>query len=106
MKIPIIEGYRATTVSIAFFLASLASALSAVAAIETRAQLSNEHSSLYRFVDRLTPGDRVPWLAIIIPVFLTAFLSNIIALNILHLVFGYGAAYIIDDKYKHKLPKF
>jgi len=106
MKIPIIEGYRATTVGLAFLLASLASALSAVAAIETRAQLSNEHSFLYRFVDRLTPGNRVPWLAIIIPVFLTAFLSNLIALNILHVFFGYGSAYIIDDKYKHKLPKY
>lgn len=106
MKIPIFEGYRATTVGVAFLLASLASALSAVAAIETRAQLSNEHSFLYRFIDRLTPGDRVPWLAIIIPVFLTAFLSNIIALNILHVLFGYGSAYVIDNKYKHKLPKY
>jgi hypothetical protein len=106
MKIPIFEGYRATTVGVAFLLASLASALSAVAAIETRAQLSNEHSFLYRFIDRLTPGNRVPWLAIIIPVFLTAFLSNIIALNILHVLFGYGSAYVIDNKYKHKLPKY
>ena len=106
MKIPIFEGYRATTVSTAFFLASLATALSAVSAIEVRAQLENKNSVLYRFVDRLTPGNRVPWLAIIIPVFLTAFLSNIIALNILHILFGYGSAYIIDDKYKHKLPKF
>lgn len=106
MKIPIIEGYRATTVGLAFLLASLASALSAVSAIEVRAQLENKDSRLYRFVDSLTPGNRVPWLAIIIPVFLTAFLSNIIALNILHVIFGYGSAFIIDDKYKHKLPKY
>jgi hypothetical protein len=106
MKIPIIEGYRATNVRIAFFLASLATALSAVSAIEVRAQLENKDSRLYRFVDRLTPGDRVPWLAIVIPVFLTAFLSNIIALNILHVFFGYGSAFIIDDKFKHKLPKY
>jgi hypothetical protein len=106
MKIPIIEGYRATNVRIAFFLASLATALSAVSAIEVRAQLENKDSRLYRFVDRLTPGDRVPWLAIVIPVFLTAFLSNILALNILHILFGYGSAFIIDDKFKHKLPKY
>lgn len=106
MKIPIIEGYRATSVSIAFFLASLATAISAVSAIEVRAQLENTNSALYRFVDRLTPGDYVPWLAIIIPVFLTAFLSNIISLNILHIFFGYGSAYVIDNKYKHKMPKY
>lgn len=106
MKIPIIEGYRATTVGLAFFLASLATAISAVSAIEVRAQLENTNSALYRFVDSLTPGNRVPWLAIIIPVFLTAFLSNIIALNILHIIFGYGSAFIIDDKFKHKLPKY
>lgn len=106
MKIPIFEGYRATNISIAFLLASLTSALSAVSAIEVRAQLADKESVLYHFIDRITPGDEVHWWAIITPVFLTAFFSSIIALNILYVFFAYGSAFIIDDKFKHKLPKY
>jgi len=106
MKVPIIDGYRATTVSTAFLLASLATAISAVAAIETRVQLLNERSYIYNLMNEFTPGHRIPWLATIIPVFLMALLTHITALNLLHIFFGYGAAYVIDDKYKHKLPKY
>ena len=106
MKIPIFEGYRSTNVGIAFLLASLTSALSAVSAIEVRAQLENKESLLYHFIDQVTPGDEVNWWAIITPVFLTAFLSSLIALNVLYVLFGYGSAFIIDDKFKNKLPKY
>ncbi len=82
MKIPIFEGYRATNISIAFLLASLTSALSAVSAIEVRAQLENKESVLYHFIDKVTPGDEVHWWAIIIPVFLTAFFSRHQKLNL------------------------
>ena len=106
MKIPLIKGFLATRISVAFLLSSLVVAISAVLAIEMRMQLENEKSSIYEIINNIIPGNSLSLSVKMIIVCLTAFIANLLTLNILHILFGYGSAYIIDDKFKQILPKY
>ena len=104
--IPLIEGFRANTTIKAFILASLVTAISAVVAIETRRELDNTKSSLYITVNNWFPGKKLGSVAIIFFVFVTTFLTSFLVYNLLHLLFAYGSAMIIDKQYNKALPRY
>jgi len=104
--IPLIEGFRANTTIKAFILASLVTAISAVVAIETRRELDNTKSSLYIIVNNWFPGKKLGSVAIIFFVFVTTFLTSFLVYNLLHLLFAYGSAMIIDKQYNKALPRY
>ncbi len=106
MNIPLIKGFKSTDISKAFILNALAIAMSAVVAIEMRVQLENEKSTLYIELNKLLPGKTISSLVKIIIVFMSAFITSMVVCIILHLLFGYGAAMIIDNKFKHKNPVY
>lgn len=104
--IPFIEGFRANTIIKAFLLASLVTAISAIVAIETRRELDDTKSHLYVTVNNWFPGKKLGSLAIVFFVFVTTFLTSFLVYNLLHVIFAYGSAMIIDDKYKKSLPPY
>lgn len=104
--IPLIEGFRANTVIKSFVLASLVTAISAVVAIETRRELEDTKSTLYITVNNWFPGKKLGSLAIIFFVFVTTFLTSFLVYNLLHVIFAYGAAMIIDKQYSKALPPY
>ena len=104
--IPLIEGFRANTIMQAFILASLVTAISAVVAIETRRELEDTKSSLYITVNNWFPGKKLGSLAIIFFVFVTTFFTSFLVYNLLHIIFAYGSAMIIDKRYKKSLPPY
>ena len=69
-------------------------------------QLENEKSSLYIELNKLLPGKTISSLVKIMIVFMSAFITSMVVCIILHLLFGYGAAMIIDNKFKHKNPLY
>jgi ABC-type phosphate transport system permease subunit len=104
--IPLIKGFRANTTIKAFILASLVSATSAVVAIETRREFDDTKSSLYITVNEWFPGKKLGLVAIIFFVFVTTFLTSFLVYNLLHLLFAYGSAMIIDKQYNKALPRY
>jgi ABC-type phosphate transport system permease subunit len=104
--IPLIEGFRATTIIKAIVLASLVTAISSVVAIETRRQFDDTKSSLYIAVNDWFPGKNLGYIAIILVVFASSFLTSFVIYNVLHIVFGYGSAMIADGKYLKSLPPY
>ena len=104
--IPLVQGFRANTVIKAFVLASLVTAISAVVAIETRRELEDTKSTLYITVNNWFPGKKLGSIAIIFFVFVTTFLTSFLVYNLLHVLFGYGSAMIIDKQYKKALPPY
>ena len=106
MIIPLIKGFKSTDISKAFLLNALAIALAAVVAIETRVQLEDEKSTLYIAVNNMFPGKKVGFILKIILVMLSAFITTLIVNIVLHILFGYGASMIIDNKYINKSPPY
>lgn len=106
MKLPLIEGFRATTIMNAILLASLVTAISSVVAIETRRKLDDTKSSLYIMVNDWFPGKRLGHMAILLIVFASSFITSFLIYNALHIVFGYGSAMIADGKYLKSLPPY
>lgn len=104
--IPLIEGFRADTIIKAFILASLVTAFSAAVAIETRRELENTKSRLYITVNNWFPGKKLGNIAITFFVFITTFLTSFLVYNLLHIVFAYGSAMIIDKQYSKALPPY
>ena len=104
--IPLIEGFRANTIMKAFILASLVTAISAVVAIETRRQLDDTKSNLYVTVNNWFPGKKLGSIAIIFFVFITTLTTSFIVYNLLHVLFAYGAAMVIDKQYNKILPPY
>ena len=104
--IPLIEGFRASTIIKAFILASLVTAISAIVAIETRREFDDTKSTLYITLNDWFPGKRLGSIAIIFFVFVTTFLTSFLVYNLLHIIFAYGAAMIIDPKYKKSIPPY
>ena len=105
MIIPLIKGFKSTDISKAFFLNALAIAFSAVVAIETRVQLEDEKSNFYIAINNMFPG-KVGIILKIIIVMLSAFITALIVNIVLHILFGYGASMIIDDKFINKNPRY
>lgn len=103
---PLIKSFKATRLRNAFILNAMVAAFTAIFAIEIRASLEEEKSYLYKIVNQFTPGQVIGTYTTILIVFLATFISSFIVYNILHLLFGYGASMIIDDKFKSALPKY
>ena len=106
MIIPLIKGFKSTDISKAFFLNALGIAFSAVVAIETRMQLEDDKSNFYIVINNMFPGKKVGFILKIIIVMLSAFITALIVNIILHILFGYGASMIIDNKYITKNPPY
>lgn len=106
MIIPLIKGFKSTDISKAFLLNALAIALAAVVAIETRVQLEDEKSTLYIAVNNMFPEKKLGSILKIILVLLSGFITSLIVHIILHILFGYGASMIIDDKFINKNPRY
>tara|TARA_A100000164_G_scaffold315979_1_gene295811 strand:+ start:548 stop:871 length:324 start_codon:yes stop_codon:yes gene_type:complete len=106
MIIPLIKGFKSTDISKAFLLNALAIALAAVVAIETRVQLEDEKSTLYIAVNNMFPEKKLGFILKILLVLLSGFITSLIVHIILHILFGYGAAMIIDDKFINKNPRY
>ena len=104
--IPLIEGFRANTIIKAFILASLVTAISAVVAIETRRELDDTKSSLYITVNKWFPGKKLGSIAITFFVFATTFFTSFLVYNLLHVIFAYGSAMIIDKQFTKALPPY
>ena len=103
---PLIEGFRATRISNAFILNAMVAASTAVLAIGITKQLDKKKSYIYIFMNEILPGKKIGEHMKVFIVFLTTFISSIIVYHILHLLFGFGAAMIIDDKFRKSLPKY
>ena len=106
MIIPLIKGFKSTDISKAFLLNALAIALAAVVAIETRVQLEDEKSTLYIAVNNMFPEKKLGSILKIILVLLSGFITSLIVHIVLHILFGYGGAMIIDDKFINKNPPY
>lgn len=106
MIIPLIKGFKSTDISKAFLLNALAIALAAVVAIETRVQLEDEKSTLYIAVNNMFPEKKLGFILKILLVLLSGFITSLIVHIILHILFGYGASMIIDDKFINKNPRY
>ena len=104
--IPLIDGFRANTILKAFILISLVTSISSVVAIETRSELDDTKSKLYIAINDWFPGKKLGSIVIMFFVFLTTFLTSFAIYMLLHILFGYGSAMIIDAKYKKSLPPY
>jgi len=96
---PLIKTFKATRLRNAFILNALVAAFTAVFAIEFRAILDEKKSDIYIYINKLLPGSGISRYMKVVIVLLTTFISSFIVYNILHLLFGYGAGMIIDDKF-------
>ena len=103
---PLIEGFRATRIRNAFILNAMVAASTAVLAIGITKQLDKKKSYIYIFMNEILPGKKIGEHMKVFIVFLTTFISSIIVYHILHMLFGFGAAMIIDDKFRKSLPKY
>jgi hypothetical protein len=103
--VPLIN-FKSTTLFRAFLLNSLAIAISAAVAIEIRELLNDKTSYIYNFVNGLIPGKTLNRTTIILVTFVAAFTSSCVTLLLLHILFGYGAAMIIDPKFKYSNPNY
>jgi len=57
-------------------------------------------------MNKIIPGKTIGGSMKVVIVFITTFVSSLIVYHILHLLFGFGAAMIIDDKFRTTLPKY
>lgn len=103
---PLIKSFKETRLRNAFILNAMVAAFTAIFAIELRAIFEEEKSYLYKIVNEFTPGEVIGTWTTILIVFVATFISSFIVYTILHLLFGYGASMIIDDKFKAALPKY
>jgi hypothetical protein len=103
---PLIKTFKATRIRNAFILNAMVAAFTAVLAIGITKQLDQNKSDIYIFMNKLTPGKGIGEYTKILITFTTTFISSFIVYNLLHLLFGFGAAMIIDDKFKANLPKY
>ena len=102
----LIKGFKSTRLRNAFILSAMVAAFTAVLAIELTSRLEEKKSDIYIFMDKIIPGKALGEYTKILIVFITTLISSFIVYNLLHLLFGFGAAMIIDDKYKHKSPNY
>ena len=103
---PLIKGFKATRIRNAFILNAMVAAFTAVLAIELTQQIELTKSNFYIFVNEILPGKKIGEHMKVFIVFLTTLISSIIVYHILHMLFGFGAAMIIDDKFRTSLPKY
>ena len=106
MNYPLIKGFKATRIRNAFILNALVVAFTASLAIEITRRLDKKKSDIYIFMDQFVPGEGIGEYTKMLIVFITTLISSFMAYNLLHFVFGFGAAMIIDNKYKHTPAKY
>ena len=102
----LIKGFKATRLRNAFILNAMVAAFTAVLAIEITQRLDKKKSDISILMNKIIPGKELGEYTKMLLVFITTLISSFIVYNLLHLLFGYGAGMIIDDKYKHKSPNY
>lgn len=103
---PIINGFKSTSIRNAFILNSMLAAFTAIIAIKLTERVEQNKSDFYIFMNKIIPGKTIGDSMKVVIVFITTFISSLIVYHILHLLFGFGAAMIIDDKFRTTLPKY
>lgn len=103
---PLIKTFKSTRIRNAFILNAMVAAFTSILAIEITQRLDTNESDIYIFMNKITPGKEIGEYAKMLIVFITTLISSFVVYHILHLLVGYGAAMIIDNKYKTVLPKY